>query len=127
MVLFLLYRCAGPRHADPIRVGNRLRLMFEPLFDELPPAAIVSEGGSTVISFSMPVRRWRAPLIEEDDRTWALSPNYPLDAEDCLRSRGLLATDEPVLPALARALQREPQPVLRELAPPLSLLWRDKS
>lgn len=126
MVVFLLYRFHRSHHADPLTVGNRLRLIFEPLFQQLPPADVVCQGSLTLISFSKRVRRWNAPLVEEDEQSSVVAPNYPIDAEDCLRSRGLLAPGEGVLPALARALQRDPQPLLRELAPPFSLIWQDK-
>ena len=129
MILFLLWRRPPDPQADPdpARVAATLQEIFAPLFEVPPPIRTLQNDHVTLVSLELPVRGWKAPYFEEDRRTWALAPDYPINARAVLVARGTDSDDDGVLPALGRGLEADPDGHLRDLTPPFSLIWSDKA
>jgi hypothetical protein len=82
-----------------------------------------TEGPNHLTWLELPVKGFRAPFFEEDDRGWAFAPDFPLNARRLLRARGALRSEEKVLIAFARELELHPEVHLRDLIPPAALIW----
>jgi hypothetical protein len=126
MVIFLLWqRVEGD--PSPEQIAAAFQALVSPVLPDTPSTRILQGEGATLVSLELPVQGWKASPFQEDERTWVLAPNYPVAARPALAAQGVPVRDETVLPALCRALQDDPAPLLRELAPPFSLIWCDKS
>jgi hypothetical protein len=126
MVIFVLWKHI-PGDPSPEDVAAGLHALVAPVLSEPPTTRILQSASATLVSLELPVQGWKPSAFQEDNRTWVLAPNYPVGAERALAARGLPTHDAATaLPALCRALQDDPAPLLRELAPPLSLVWCDK-
>jgi hypothetical protein len=127
--IFLLWRAKDGQATTPVLadVAARLQALFGPLFDQ--PLAVRSlplpAGG--LVSLERPVSGWKAVTCAEDAQTWALAVDYPVNSSPVLSARGVRFDPAQPLPALCRELQKDPESWLRDLAPPFSLLWADKS
>jgi len=111
--------------AEVARAASSLRTQFEPLFGALGAPEIRRRGNVCLIYLHLPVKGWRPSLVQEDDETWVLAPNYPMGASAAGREDRFSRLQP--LPRLARQLQDDPHAVLEELAPPFSLIWQDKT
>ncbi len=125
MRIFLLWRYVGEAVAAPDaqRVASGLRSVFLPIVGAAPSARILHTSGATLVSLEWPTRGWKPPFFQEDDRTWALAGDYPLNGRAALAASGVAFGEHDFLPSLGRKLQEDPRPVLKELAPPFSLIW----
>jgi hypothetical protein len=123
--IFLLWRELGsPRERiDPGAAATRLHGVFSPFFDELADAESRSAAAANLVSLDVPVGGFKAPAQASDGSTWAYAPQYPVNAACALADAGIRADGDGVLPALGRALEAQPRRLLRELAPPFSLIW----
>ena len=128
MKIFLLWRHSGDRQSNPNpdRVAMNLRNIFAPLFAELPPASIRCTPTATLVFLELPVSRWKPALFQEDGESWAFAAEYPVNARTALAANGISFEEDNVLPTLCRNLQQNPVSLLREMAPPFSLVWCDK-
>jgi len=124
MKIFLLWRPKGPRHApEPGPVVDELARLFDPILAPDAARATRSEGPTHLAWLEHPVKGFRAPFFEEDGRGWAFAPDYPLNARRLLRARAAFPAGGNALLALARELERDREPYLRELIPPAALIW----
>ena len=110
--------------AELATVAERFCALYADLFATPPAVRTRRVTGASLVYFEVPVDGWVA-FEEESEGAWAFAPDYPLNARTVLRDRGIEFTDESVLLSLGRALERDPEPILRELAPPFSLVWLD--
>src|SRR5262245_41804802 len=123
MKIFLLWRVSTPEAENEVeRVGAALLRRFAPLFRDAPALHTRSAGSVHLAWLELPVTGFRAPFFEEDGRGWAFAPEYPLNARRLLRAEGIAGGERHLL-ALARALERRPEPYVRELIPPAALIW----
>jgi hypothetical protein len=126
MRVFLLWQ-RTPEDPPPEVVAALLQELVAPVLHAPPDVRILTGAATTLVSLELPVNGWKPSPFQEDERLWVLAPDYPLGAESALATRGILASDENVLPVLCRALQDDPAPLVRELAPPFSLIWCEKA
>jgi len=121
--IFLLWRTppGRTRTGEAARVGAELLRRFAPLFQREPALTTRSAGAVHLAWLELPVKGFKAPFFEQDERGWAFAPEYPLNARRLLRANGVGA-DERALLALARELERRPEPYVRELIPPATLI-----
>jgi hypothetical protein len=113
MVVFLMWR-GFPGEPRPEYVAARLAELVAPVLAATPRVRILRPGSVRVVSLELPVRGWKPSPFEEDEQTWALAPDYPVG-------------NASALPVLCRALEDDPFGLVRELAPPWSLIWSDKA
>ena len=118
MKVFLLWHRVAEQDPDPECVASDLRSVFAPLFRRLPQASIRQTPAATMVWLELPVRGWKPDFFQEDEDTWALAPDYPVDARAVLAANGTNFEDDGVLPTLGRRLRENPAPLLREMAPP---------
>jgi hypothetical protein len=100
--------------------------MFSPLFSAPPKPTIRQNAAMCMVFLELPVRGWKPPFFQEDERTWSLALDYPVDGCGALTANGIPFEDHDVLPILCRSLQDDPVLLLREMAPPFSLVWSSK-
>jgi hypothetical protein len=124
MRIFLLW-CSPPGARLPTadEAGEALRRLFAPLFVTAPELGVRTFGAVHLAWLELPVKGFRAPFHEEGGGRFAFAPEYPLNAARLLRANGASLPGEPRLLALARELERNPEPYVRELIPPAALLW----
>jgi hypothetical protein len=127
--IFVLWRATRERAAGlgPEHVGPALQRLFEPLFEPAPALSTRTQDGVHLAWLELPVKGFRAPFFEQDGERWAFAPEYPLNARRLLRTSGAWRAGAPVLPALARGLEEDPGPLVRELVPPGCLVWSSAS
>ena len=125
MRTFLLWRRDdGPgAELDPESVADSLRDVLRPLFASPPPVRLEHNGAAAMVFVHLPVEGWNAPFVQDDRHGRAYAVDYPVAARRVLAQCGVAVEGDSVLPALGRALADDPVPVLRELAPPFSLVW----
>jgi hypothetical protein len=123
MQIFLLWRNDPERPHPAGDMERRLREIYEPLLAEKPSARHLKTPAAEGVYLDLPVDEWRPSYYESDADGWALSLDYPVDAEMRLASRGIPTRPESVLRPLAAQLQLDAAPLLRELAPPFVLVW----
>jgi hypothetical protein len=128
MKTFLLWRAKSPATpgTDPARVGTALARHFDSILEPEATLTHRSEGLAHLVWLELPVKGFRAPFFEEDERGWAFAPEYPLNARRLLRAQGAFPADGNALLALARELELRREPYLRELIPPAALIWAEK-
>jgi len=108
---------------DTGKVAKALASRFSPLFASAP-VTVVREGEAFgMVAQYLPVQGWKGNSFEEEGRSWALAASYPVNATAALARLGTTTSNRSVLLALGSALSREPMRLLRELAPPFSLIW----
>ena len=117
MVAFVLFsRRSGLAPGDAADAATIFRRQLAPLFsDTLPEASVRRCGDACLVSVTIPVKGWRGPLEQADERTWVLAVNVPVGAPGGPEG----------LPRLARRIQDDPDRLVRELAPPYTLVWQD--
>lgn len=126
MQIFLMWPHHGEAFGglDPEAVARRLKAFYEPLFADEPATRIIRAPHATVVYLELPVAGWLPPYAQQDATHWALALDYPIDADRALREvTGEAPEPGAVLPALGRALERDPAPLLERLAPPFALAW----
>ena len=111
---------------DPERVAWKLQQIFAPLFSTTPQASVRRSSAASAVFVQLPVPGWKPPFFEEDERTWALAVEYPIDARPALEATGIHVRQDTFLPTLCRSLEGDPTPLLRDMAPPFSLAWASK-
>lgn len=128
MLVFLLWheRDVPTQRADSERVARRLQEVFAPLFEVPPPAHTRTLPQAALVWLELPVKGWKPAYIQEDGRTWVLAAEHPIDAGNALAVRGVAVKETELLPELCRELERDPRGLLRDLAPPFSLIWGTK-
>jgi len=128
MRILLLWQSleAAGEDLDPERVSHNLQRVFSPLFNRPPKATVRRNPAMGMVFLELPVRGWKPPFFEEDEQTWAVAVEYPIDARPALEADGRHVRQEAVLPALCRGLQDNPARLLRDMAPPFSLVWASK-
>lgn len=125
MLTFVLWRGkrTGARSEAPEQTAEKLQRTFASVF-EGPPAAVLRSRGRTHLAFmELPVRGWRQPYFASDGRDWALAGDYPLNARTVLGANGIACGVADTLLTLGRSLARDPEPLLRDLTPPFSLIY----
>lgn len=110
----------------PEAVARNLQKIFSPLFSVPPKPTIRQNSATRMVFLELPVRGWKPPFFQEDELTWALALDYPIDGCTALAANGIPSEDHNVLPILCRSLQSNPVGLLREMAPPFSLVWSSK-
>jgi len=126
--IFLLWHQLGLR-PDPTpieEVEDRLQDLFAPLFLKKPTSITRKNAAARMVYLELPVQKWAAAVCQEDESTFALTIDYPLDAGLALEKNGLHPGDEEFLPVLCRALRTHGEPILREMSPPFTLVAFDK-
>lgn len=128
MSLFLLWQPeAVPGLADIQQTAEKFAALFAPLFRAPLQARVICQPPIALINLSLPVQGWRATEFEEDADGWALALDYPTNSAQVLSRRNLAFRPGRPLLALCRALEKEPEPLLRELAPPFALVWYSRA
>ena len=132
LITLLWHRRTPDPFLAPDAVARRLEERFAPLFEERVAARVRSVGEAHLAWLELPVKGWRSPRSEErvdgaeSGARFALALDYPVGARRALAGVGKpVAQGEPLLLALAESLAEDPEPLLRELAPPFSLIWDD--
>jgi hypothetical protein len=123
--IFLLWRRHSGYDPDPDEVAAKLQATFAPLFEAPPKPRVRRTPATAMVHLELVPRGWRAPLFDEDAHGWALTPDYPVNARS---AAGVSESGPPpagTLLALCRKLQVNPVPLLREMAPPFSVIWSD--
>lgn len=126
MQIFLMW----PNHAkelenlEPAAVARRLKTFYQPLFKPALSARILRTAQATAVYLEIPVTGWTPPYYQEDAAGWALSLDFPIDAERRLHElTGERPAPAQLLPALGRALEQNGTALLSRLTPPFTLLW----
>ena len=125
MKIFVLWRAKtrqGPGHL-PAQIESSLATLFEPVIQSGAVASSRSVGPTHLAWLELPVKGFKAPFFEEDERGWAFAPDYPLNARRLLRANGVEPRDGAVLLQLTRELEERRESYLRELIPPAALIW----
>ena len=125
MITFLAWPAGSGEEDKSGVVGSHIADLFAGLFVERPRLHLLSAAGARLAYVERPVGGWRAERFESDGDGWALAVDYPLNVRAALRAAGVTPSEQGELLTLARELERDPIPVLRELAPPFQLLWKD--
>jgi hypothetical protein len=104
----------------------KLQRVFAPLFNPPPEPKVFLNPAVAMVVLALPVSGWRPPFIQEDAHTWALAGDYPVNGRTVLAAHGTPATEDRFLPVLGRTLEEAPHTLLKDLAPPFSLIWSRK-
>ncbi|MFQ5783917.1 MAG: hypothetical protein ACE5H8_03735 [Alphaproteobacteria bacterium] len=125
MKIFLLWHRETElgRTLDPYSVASSLQKIFAPLFSTPLRALIRQNAVAAMVFVELPVKGWRPAFFQEDERTWAFCGDYPINARSVLSANNRRFRENDVLPTLGRSLEDDPGPLLREMAPPFSLVW----
>ena len=126
MKVFLLWRApeGAPPELEAAAVAKKVLAHFGPLAATEPALLMRSVGPVHLVWLELPIAGFRKPLFEEQGARWALAPDYPLNARRLLRAAGVTPRDDEALLQLAAELEKNPEPIVRELVPPACLLWR---
>jgi hypothetical protein len=126
MKVFLLWRApeGAPPELEAAAVAKKVLAHFGPLAATEPALLMRSVGPVHLVWLELPIAGFRKPLFEEQGARWALAPDYPLNARRLLRAAGVTPREDEALLQLAAELEKNPEPIVRELVPPACLLWR---
>jgi hypothetical protein len=122
--MFLLWHRQANRQSVS-DVCQKLQKLFFPVFNTELKTQILEDPMFSLVFLHLPVKGWKPPFFEDDHQTWAAAVDYPLNIHSTVRDQGK-QFEQPILPVLARALEKDPVPFLKSLAPPFSLIWRSK-
>jgi hypothetical protein len=94
------------------RVGNALfgalsGLFSAPLYTFIPQCS-----AANVVLVGEELRDWRLPFFESCASSWAIAPDYPLDAVDLVESLGAVHAESGILTSLAALLETSAATVL---------------
>jgi len=125
MRIFLLWDRTSRRGKalTPESVQASLQKVFAPLCKTQFRVTVRNTELASLVLFEQKVSNWKLPFFEEDDRSWALAIDYPLDGRLSLPAK---PDSEALLLPLCEALQNHPRELLRQMSPPFSLIWTDK-
>lgn len=124
MQIFLMWStAAGVAVHETRAVEARLQRVFAPLFAAPPASRSFQSAAGALVALEIPINGWVPPHFESEGGAWALAPEYPVAARDALERRGLAVRDGRLLLTLAEQLDRDPEPLLRDIAPMFSLVW----
>ena len=126
MQILLMWRNQPKRQIDPNVVGENLKQIFFSLLADKPVLRFFSNKAATILSLEIPVEGWIPENHEEDERTWAMALDYPVDARDALASVGQAFQPGPLLPPLCRHMRQNPAQLLEQISPPYALIWGEK-
>src|SRR5438034_3046343 len=128
MRIFLLWRSIGDKGAALAAedVTAKLQKVFAPLFGTPIMQTVHQNPGMALVLLELPVQRWKPPFVQEDEHTCALAVDYPINGRTVLAANGVSFSEDNFLPALCHRLQTEPRTLLKDLAPPFSLVWTSK-
>ncbi len=127
MKVILLWRSKKGVPQDVVEVGKSLGKRFAPLFDEQPAIVTREFSGAHLALLDIPLDGWNADTEQEDPARWVMAIDPPINARAALKKAGIESTPANRLLTLATALETDPRPVLRELAPNSSILWEHKA
>jgi hypothetical protein len=96
-----------------------LAARFGPLFKKPPKPEVHRAGASCTAILRLDVAGWKQSFLEESGGDFAFATDYPLNARHLIRAQ----KGEGVLLPLGRGLEADPAPILRELAPPMAMIW----
>lgn len=124
MRAFMMWRAsAGTESFSGRTVLRAMHRRLAPAFGPDLSARDLSLPFVNFVMLEQPVSDCSLKFSEADEETWVEAIDYPLNARRVIGSRnGALPA---VLPALCRGIERSPEPFLRELTPPFSLIWAD--
>ena len=116
----LAWKPKGEGFIEPSKVAERLDARFSPLFKKAPKSDLLTVGEAHVALQHLPVSGWKPGFREDAGGDFAFATDYPHNAGQILDSG---SRKGPLLLPLARALERDPAPLLREIAPPFAMIW----
>ena len=124
MQTFLLWRIPEADDADSTiaRVRDRLIADVREQFDATPDVVTIHQAGWALVYLELAVGGWSAPFLERDDRGWALSLDFPVDADRAVRPDD---DGDTYLTRFASALRARPAYVLATTSPPFVLIHGD--
>src|SRR6266568_1868283 len=100
MLTFLLWR--RTKHVEagcaPPVVAARLHKLFDPLFGEQTQSRVVQNAEVSLVTLELPVRGWKPPLFEADEKGWALALAYPINGRAVLAERNGEVAENAFLP-----------------------------
>src|SRR5688572_15082643 len=109
---------------SPEGVASALSGVFGPIAGKPLRARTAGDARVGVASVELPWVGWTPPFVQEGADTCALAADYPMNAAAVFESVGRVAgTTAAGLPALCRALETHPRPMLGQLAPPFAAVW----
>ena len=111
---------------DEGSVAGKLGEVFNPIAGKAVRVRSFESSCARVVCIERPWVGWRPAFVQEDERTWASSADYPMNAAAVLRGRGHAVNEVAALPALCRELERQPLRLLEDLSPPFSVVWSSK-
>ncbi|PYI83800.1 MAG: hypothetical protein DME26_14405, partial [Verrucomicrobia bacterium] len=111
---------------SPADVAENLQRVFAPLFGTALKQRVLQSPGTAMVVLDLPVPGWLPPFFQEDKQTWAFAGDYPTNARTVLAESGAGFSEDKVLLTLCRKLENDPRLLLRDLAPPYSLVWSSK-
>ena len=129
MQVFLMWRQSADVRTSPLvtAVARTLETFYQELFQDRLKTTIICEGGVNLVYLELAICGWNRPFFERDSSGWALSIDYPIDANRILAELGHpLVRGERLLPKLGRTLLKKPHETLRRLSPPVALIWREQ-
>jgi len=104
-------------------VRSRLEKLFSPLVDKPFKFYSHTNDATSLVYLELPVENWCAEYWQKDEQTLALSIDFPFDSKEVLSDSGISVNKKNVLPELCRQFEKDPEPILSELAPHFCLLW----
>ncbi|HUA98229.1 MAG TPA: hypothetical protein VMA34_07880 [Terracidiphilus sp.] len=127
MRAFLMWRLSAgtAERRPPERILRKSKSFLGPMFGAGLTIRDESNEAVNLIVADQPVLSCHLEFAQEDELTQALAIDYPLNARVAMASRAPLHPAS-LLPRLCRELERSPESLLRELAPPFSLIWFSK-
>ena len=130
MQTFLLWKLQGDedeRRSSIDRVKSRLQGDCSALFGTAPDVVSIQQADHALLYLELPVSGWTAPFFESDGRSWALSLDYPVDADSTFQQDDARHEKLTYLIRFSRALQHRPSPSLRHVSPPYALIFGEHS
>src|SRR5213594_3136393 len=91
MRIFLLWRSIGDKGAALAAedVAAKLQKVFAPLFGTPLMQTVHQNPGMALVLLELPVQRWKPPFVQEDEHTWALAVDYPINGRTVLAANGV--------------------------------------
>ncbi len=128
MNLFLLWSTSTDRGRPLVAedVAASLGSIFSPVVRKPIVTRTLTAASASLAYLDIPVKSWLPSFFQEDEETWALAIDYPMNMRAALGTNGNIIKEDHVLLELCRGLEKDPERLLKELAPPFSLIWSNK-